>query len=76
MMAGQRKGPLTANVLLKMLRKGVGVNGQTMVWTTGMAAWASMREVQPFCNEAALEAMSWYYVDSESGDQKGPVPSR
>jgi hypothetical protein len=67
---------MAVSVLLRMLRKGVGVTAATLVWTNGMQEWASMREVGPFRSEAALEGLSWHYVDAESGEQKGPVPSR
>lgn len=67
---------MASAVLLKMLRKGVGVTPNTMVWTNGMPLWASMREVEPFKDEASLDGFTWHYVDAESGEQKGPIPSR
>jgi hypothetical protein len=37
--SGVQKGPVPAIVLLRLLEKGVGVNGQTLVWKAGMDAW-------------------------------------
>lgn len=73
---GQSKGPMSSAVLLKMLRRGVGVTANTMVWTVGMESWSTMRDAEPFRAEASLEGLSWHYVDAESMLQKGPVPSR
>lgn len=74
--SGATKGPVPAGVLLKLLRKGINVSATTPVWTGGMAEWLPMSRVEPFRKEAELQAMSWYYVDPASGEQKGPVPSR
>ena len=67
---------MTASVLLTMLRKGVSVTPATHVWCQGMSDWACMRNVETFSREASLQDTSWYYVDSDSGEQKGPIAIR
>jgi hypothetical protein len=74
--AGATKGPVPAGVLRKLLRKGINVSSSTPVWTGGMTEWLPMSKVDAFREEAELQAMSWYFVDPVSGEQKGPVPSR
>jgi GYF domain 2 len=40
-----QKGPVAAQVLIKMLDKGVMVSGATFVWKPGMDSWKPMAEV-------------------------------
>ena len=41
-----QRGPVTLSLLMKMLEKGIGVSGSTLVWRAGMENWLIMAEVQ------------------------------
>ena len=41
-----------------------------------MDKWEPMTAVEPLKREAELHCIQWYYVDSQSGERRGPVPSR
>ena len=41
-----QRGPVTLSLLIKMLEKGIGVSGSTLVWRAGMENWSIMAEVQ------------------------------
>jgi GYF domain 2 len=49
-----QKGPVAAEVLSKMLDKGVMVTGSTFVWKPGMDSWKSMAEVTPRISTSIL----------------------
>lgn len=45
----ERKGPLSTQVLTRLLEKGLlGINGETMIWKAGMEKWLRMIEVSSF----------------------------
>lgn len=41
-----QRGPVTLSLLIKMLEKGIGVSGSTLVWRAGMENWLTMAEVR------------------------------
>lgn len=43
--SGSQRGPVPATLLCKLLEKGIGVNGSTVVWKQGMDAWLPMSSV-------------------------------
>ena len=42
---GEQKGPLPASLLLRLLDKGIGISGSTLVWKADMPAWLTMNAV-------------------------------
>lgn len=40
-----QKGPVPANILLRLLEKGLGVYPSTMVWRVGMEVWKPISQV-------------------------------
>jgi hypothetical protein len=40
-----QKGPVPSNLLIKLLEKGIGVTGSTLVWKPEMESWKKMEEV-------------------------------
>ena len=72
---GQSKGPLPAEVLARMLEKGLGVDPTTLVWRNGMERWLPMSETEPFQATASLLLTQWFFVDSD-GQQLGPCLTR
>ena len=73
---GATKGPVPKSILMKLLRKGIGISAQTLVWKPDFDNWLPIHSVDAFKEEIALQNQSWYYIDGETGEQKGPVPSR
>jgi hypothetical protein len=73
---GVTKGPVPRSVLMKLLRKGIGISAQTLVWKPDFENWLPIHAVEVFKEEIELQHQSWYYVDGESGEQRGPIPSR
>jgi hypothetical protein len=43
--SGAQKGPVPSIVLSRLLEKGIGVSGSTLVWKVGMENWLPMKEV-------------------------------
>lgn len=71
------KGPVPTSVLCRLLEKGVaGLGEQTMVWQAGMDSWLPALKQPPFAEIIEFHRMQWYYIDSETNEQKGPITSR
>ena len=70
------KGPVPENILLRLLEKGVGVSGDTLVWNSTMSAWAPMSEVVVFKELAIFTSANWHYVDPQGQETKGPISTR
>lgn len=43
--SGLQKGPVPANVLERLLEKGVGISANTLVWKAGMTTWLPLAQV-------------------------------
>jgi RNA recognition motif-containing protein len=70
-----QKGPVTETLLVKMLEKGIGVSGNTLVWKAGMETWKIMAEADVFMSIVKFHSTQWFFVDAE-GQQRGPMISR
>jgi hypothetical protein len=71
----QQKGPFSADILSRMLERGVGVSGDTLIWRAGLEQWVAMQEIEPFRGIVTFQRMQWYYTDTD-GVQQGPCLSR
>jgi hypothetical protein len=43
--AREQKGPIPSGVMQRLLEKGIGVSGDTLVWRAGLQGWTRMAEV-------------------------------
>jgi hypothetical protein len=60
--SGAQKGPVPAVVLSRLLEKGVGVTGQTLVWKAGMDQWLPAANVtHPSCNSIYFDNCNSFY---------------
>ena len=56
----QPKGPFTAQILLKLLEKGLGISAQTLIWRPGMAEWQEIGQLEPY--RTKIDFLSGTYI--------------
>lgn len=71
---GRQRGPLSAEVLLKMLEKGL-IDSSALLWRQGQENWSLLKDTEPYKPLAEFLISQWYYIDAD-GAQKGPVLSK
>jgi hypothetical protein len=74
--SGAQKGPIAAEIISRMLERGVGLDASTLVWRAGTEKWLPLSEVEPFADLVKLLLLPWHYVDAASGSQRGPFLTR
>lgn len=72
--AGQQRGPLGADVLKRLLRKGL-LGPTQLVWAPGRAEWAPAAQVEPFAGFWGVWAARWHFLP-DAGDRRGPVTTQ
>ncbi|ETN22172.1 hypothetical protein PPTG_02190 [Phytophthora nicotianae INRA-310] len=58
---GQQKGPVSAPIIKKLLRKGV-IQPQQLVWTQRLSEWTAIASVEPFESYLRVWTAVWYYM--------------
>jgi hypothetical protein len=71
----EQRGPISTEMMLKLVEKGVAVTANTLLWRPGMQAWAPAREITPFVELVEFQSAQWWYQEPASGQARGPVAS-
>ena len=50
----QQKGPLSSDILMRMLEKGIGISDATLIWRPGMEQWKLISDVEYLLYALAL----------------------
>ncbi|KAI9923025.1 hypothetical protein PsorP6_001966 [Peronosclerospora sorghi] len=75
---GQQKGPVTASILKKLLRKGI-VQPQQLVWTPHLSEWDPIARVEPLAAYSRVWTARWYFMAEQGANSSaqaaptGPV---
>lgn len=70
-----QKGPLRAEVVKRLLRKGI-VQPSQVVWSEHLPDWAPAAEVEPFKSFWAVWSALWHYIPDAGGERRGPVSTK
>lgn len=78
---GQQKGPVTAPIVKKLLRKGI-IQPQQLVWTQRLSEWTAIDSVEPFAAYLRVWTAVWYYMAEDPANpgneatRTGPVTTQ